>query len=88
MFYVYVLQSIDEDQVFYIGSTNDLKRRVAEHNRGENTSTKHRQWRLVYYEAYVSMVAARERERKLKKHGRAKQLLLERIKNSLEEDDS
>ena len=84
MFYVYVLQSVDEDKVFYIGSTKDLKQRFASHNDGENTSTKNRQWRLVYYEAYVSMSAAREREQKLKKHGRSKQLLLERIKRSLD----
>ena len=83
MFYMYVLQSADPQAVFYVGSTGDLKRRFAEHNNGENTFTRYRQWRLVYYEAYLTLDAARERERKLKKHGRAKQLLFERIRAGL-----
>ena len=83
MNYLYVLQSLDEDRAFYLGSTNDLERRLHQHNNGENTSTKHRQWRVVYYEAYLSLQAARDRERKLKKYGRSYQLLLERIKKSI-----
>jgi len=39
MYYVYVLLSL-KDKKFYIGFTNDLKRRLKEHNSGNNISTK------------------------------------------------
>ena len=83
MFYVYCIQSIDDKERFYIGSTNDLRRRLNEHNTNENQSTKNRQWRVVYYEAYLTDKAARQREQKLKQHGNTKQKLMKRIKSSL-----
>ena len=83
MFYVYCIQSIDDEERFYIGSTNDLRRRLKEHNDQENRSTKNHQWRVVYYEAYLSDKSARQREQKLKHHGNTKQKLMKRIKSSL-----
>jgi len=81
-FYVYILQS-RKDGEFYIGSTNDLQRRVKEHNAGKVRSTKARiPFELLYYEAYRSEKDARERERKLKLRGQARRQLLERIKHS------
>lgn len=82
MNYVYVIQ--EESGRFYLGCTSDLKTRLAEHHNDLNKSTKGRKWKLVYYEAYVTFKAARKREYRLKKHGRSKQLLYERIKDSLE----
>ena len=50
MFYVYILKS-KRDKKCYIGSTNDLVRRVKEHNNGKIFSTKYRNpLFLVYYE--------------------------------------
>ncbi len=83
MFYVYVLQSETNDERFYLGSTVDLKERVQSHNLGENKATKGSQWTLVYYEAYVNLISAREREHKLKQDGRSKRFLMQRIKKSL-----
>jgi len=40
MWYVYIIKSKSSDFI-YIGSTNDLKRRIAEHNAGLSQSTKH-----------------------------------------------
>ncbi|MGA2669173.1 MAG: GIY-YIG nuclease family protein [Ignavibacteria bacterium] len=37
--YVYILRSKKNDRI-YIGSTNNLKRRIREHNQGLNKSTK------------------------------------------------
>ena len=88
MFYVYVLQSELDGDRFYLGSTRDLKRRLESHNTGENRSTRNHQWKLVYYEAYLTAVAARQREHKLKKHGKVKQALMQRIKVSLIEPHS
>ncbi|MDP3789570.1 MAG: GIY-YIG nuclease family protein, partial [Candidatus Omnitrophota bacterium] len=59
MNYVYILKS-KKDNNFYIGSTNDLKRRLDEHNRGLVFATKSRlPFELVYYEAYKSEKDAR-----------------------------
>ncbi len=66
MFYVYVLESVNESDL-YIGFTNDLKSRLEKHNRGLNFSTKlNKPWRLIHYEAYLNEKDARRRERYLK----------------------
>ena len=83
MYYVYVLRSENEADRFYLGSTKDLKQRLKSHNQGENKSTKGTQWQLVYYEAYITLNAARQREHKLKQDGRSKRFLMQRIKESL-----
>ncbi len=83
MFYVYVLKSL-KDEELYIGSTNDLKRRIREHQNGKSFSTQFRRpFELVYYEAYKNEKDAREREHQLKFRGNARRFLKERIRNSL-----
>lgn len=63
MHYVYILQSI-KDGNFYTGCTNDLKRRLKEHNEGRSFSTAPRRpFKLIYYEAHCNRVDAEERER-------------------------
>lgn len=84
MFFVYVLKSM-KDGKLYFGFTNDLRRRLSEHNSGQNRSTKGRKpLYLVYYEAYRSEEDAKEREEMLKLFGRALGGLKRRIKRSLE----
>jgi putative endonuclease len=70
MYCVYVLESLDEPRKYYLGCTGDLEKRIAQHNRGENTSTKNQQWRCVYYEAYTTKAYALKREYTLKKNRR------------------
>ncbi len=83
MFYVYILKS-KKDSKLYIGSTNDLKRRFDEHNKGEVRSTKSRRpFESRYYEAYFSEEDARHREFSLKKDGNALAQLKRRINTSL-----
>ncbi len=80
MYYVYALKGPKQ---FYIGSTNDLRRRFAEHERGESKSTKNRgPWRLVYYEASTSRTDAIIRERYLKTAW-GKRYLKNRIANGM-----
>ena len=64
MYYVYVIRGPKQ---FYIGSTNDLRRRLREHNENKSFATKNRgPWRLVYYEACESEKKTRVREKYLK----------------------
>jgi len=68
MYYVYVLESIKHGDS-YIGYTNDLRRRLKEHNQGLNKSTKpYLPWRLIYYEACLNEIDTQRRENTLKPH--------------------
>ncbi len=74
MFYVYILLSL-KDGKFYTGYTNNLKRRINEHNNKKPD--------LIYYEAYKDKLDAQKREKKLKQRGQSVRWLKERLKNSL-----
>lgn len=64
--YVYVMESINNSEL-YIGYTTDLNKRLQEHNRGLNFSTKpYKPWKLIHYEAYRNEKDARRRENYLK----------------------
>lgn len=66
MYYNYVLKS-EKDGKRYIGFTDDLKKRLDEHNKGLNKSTKYRKpLVLIYYEACLNKKAAIKREKYLK----------------------
>lgn len=85
MHHVYVIKSI-VDKKLYIGSTNDMKRRLQEHNDGFNQSTKHRSpFILVYCESYLSKKSALVREKKLKKFKNSYSELKKRLENSLDD---
>jgi putative endonuclease len=84
MFFVYILKS-KIDKKLYIGCTNDLRRRLKEHNLGLVESTKSRKpFYLVYYEAYASKDDAFTREHNLKLRAKSLRQLKIRIKNCLE----
>ncbi len=66
MFYTYILKS-EIDNRLYIGFTADLKKRLDEHNKGINISTKFRKpFKLIYYEACSSKEKAIKREKYFK----------------------
>lgn len=66
MYYIYILESL-KDNRRYIGYTEDLKKRLDEHNNGKSKSTKYRlPFKLIYYEACVNMKDAKNREKYLK----------------------
>ncbi|USN94719.1 MAG: GIY-YIG nuclease family protein [Candidatus Nomurabacteria bacterium] len=67
MFYVYCLQSKKHSNELYFGYTKNLKDRVAEHNAGQNISTKrYMPWKIIYYEACILESDAKRREKYLK----------------------
>jgi putative endonuclease len=76
-YYVYILTN-QNHTVLYIGVTNDLARRVAEHKAGmhEGFTKKYKVDKLVYFENSPSVAAAIEREKQLKAGSRAKKLAL------------
>ncbi|HBO99685.1 MAG: GIY-YIG nuclease superfamily protein [Candidatus Uhrbacteria bacterium GW2011_GWF2_41_16] len=65
MFYVYVLWCADKK--FYIGYTEDLKKRIVLHKKGLVISTHPRlPVRLIFYEVYLNKYDALRREIYLK----------------------
>jgi len=81
-FYIYLLKS-EKTGTFYTGVTNDLGRRVEEHNKGEVYYTKYRQpYRLIYFEACLDKSDAYRRERYLKT-GMGKRYIKNRLKGGL-----
>ena len=65
-FYTYILQS-KKNNSLYIGYTSDLKKRLHQHNNGENTSTKpFVPYKLIFYEAFLNRIDAKNREEYLK----------------------
>ncbi len=66
MWYVYVLKSLKDGRL-YTGATSDLRKRLDEHNRGQEPGTKHMApFELAYYEACQSKRDAFKREKYLK----------------------
>ncbi|WP_424671387.1 GIY-YIG nuclease family protein [Candidatus Binatus sp.] len=67
--FVYVLGSSGPDGCrTYVGWTNDLDRRLAQHNAGKGArSTRGRVWFLLYAERHASREQAMSREWRLKR---------------------
>lgn len=92
MYYTYVLLSEprssqkrgEKDKRFYTGTTNDLKKRLAEHNSGKvRSSASRRPFKLIYYEACLCKEDAFRREKFLKT-GKGKCYLHNRLKKNLQ----
>jgi len=77
IYYVYILTN-QNHTVLYIGVTNDLARRVAEHKAGVHRgfTKQYKVDKLVYFEDSPSITATIEREKQLKAGSRAKKLAL------------
>jgi len=83
MHYVYLLESAKVKKL-YIGCTNNIKKRVIEHNNGDSEYTKsYIPWKLVYFEGCLSKKDAYRRERALKLHAQGLRRLKERLQDSL-----
>lgn len=66
MFFVYILKS-ENNHKYYTGQTDDIDRRLREHNSGKgNYSSRYAPWKLVYSEQYGTRELALRRERYLK----------------------
>ncbi len=68
MYFVYILQSLKSGRR-YTGYTNNLERRLAEHNAGRTRSLfKYRPLEIIYTEEYNTLNEARSRERQIKSY--------------------
>ena len=67
MFWVYILRSLRNGKL-YVGHTDNLVRRLAEHNegRGGQFARQNGPWELVHSEEHPDRVCASRRERYLK----------------------
>ena len=66
MFLVYALKSRSRNYI-YVGMTNNLNRRIAEHNRGYNRTTRtYRPYELIYVEEFFTREESRNHEKYMK----------------------
>ena len=83
MFYVYILRC--DNQSFYVGLTDNLKRRIFQHQNKQSLHTKrYSKVECVYIEQFAKRLNAEKREQQLKKWSRAKkEALINEEKNKL-----
>jgi len=76
-YYIYVLTNYTK-QVFYIGFTNDIIRRIIEHknNLGSDFTRKYNLKYLIYFEECNDVYVGMEREKEIKKWRREKKINL------------
>ncbi|TSA46442.1 GIY-YIG nuclease family protein [bacterium] len=66
MYFVYVLKSIGRNYI-YVGLTNDLERRISQHQKGKETTTApYRPFSTLFTETFENRPEARKREKYLK----------------------
>jgi putative endonuclease len=81
-FFVYVLVSEIKGLRFYVGISENIDRRIAEHNSGKTKSTKgYIPWQLFFFEKHNSRKEARHREKYLKA-GSGKELIKKKWSHS------
>ena len=80
-YWVYIVSSISK--TLYVGVTNDIRRRMYEHKTGAvpGFTSQYQINRLVYYESFLDIRAAIDREKGIKRWGRARKLRLIELKN-------
>jgi putative endonuclease len=66
-YFTYIIKSKVKDR-YYIGSSDNLERRLILHNQGHSISTKaYIPWELVYFETFNTKSESLKREKNLKK---------------------
>ena len=79
MYYVYAIKSLSHNYI-YVGLTNNIVRRLEEHNGGKNKSTKaYKPFILIYSEQTENRKEARKKE-KYYKSGVGKEFLKSLLK--------
>ena len=80
-FFVYMLKSISNKPVTYVGYTKDLKKRIQLHNAGKGAKfTRGRTWKLIYKEVLKSKSKAISREYYIKNNKSLRKKIKEKNK--------
>ncbi|MBI5127477.1 GIY-YIG nuclease family protein [Candidatus Roizmanbacteria bacterium] len=81
-YYVYILLSL-KDKNLYVGYSSNLKRRILQHENGKTNSLKNRRpLKLIYYEAFLNKKDAQIKE-KFYKSGRGHEVIYKMLANGL-----
>lgn len=81
MWFLYIL--LCDQKIFYVGITDNLKRRISQHKNGYSKYThKFSDIKFVYYEEQKTLADAMRRERQIKRWSSAKKIAL--IKGDIE----
>ena len=68
-YFVYMLKSLNNNNVTYVGYTNNLSKRIKLHNSGKGARfTRGRKWKLIYKEKYSTKNQAISREYYIKRN--------------------
>ncbi len=79
MYYLYILKSAVKDW-HYIGTSDNVEKRLREHNTGKTRSTKaYKPFIIIYTESFLDKTSARKREIFLKKNYKARSEILSKI---------
>jgi len=63
MHYVYIIRSIEFPDQIYVGQTDDLQKRLYNHNSGTTPHTaKYKPWEVIFYCAFRDKIKATEFE--------------------------
>ena len=86
MYYFYIIRCSDNS--LYCGQTNNLQRRIQEHNFDKNKSAKYlrakKPVKLVYFEEYITLKEAMRREIQIKRWTKVeKEALIKESKSHL-----
>jgi putative endonuclease len=86
-YWVYIMTNAGNN-VLYTGVTNDLRRRVAEHQagRGSAFTSRYKIHKLVFYERFVRIGDAIAAEKRIKAGSRAKKIKLIEDRNPVWND--
>tara|TARA_B100001057_G_scaffold500057_1_gene613213 strand:+ start:69 stop:317 length:249 start_codon:yes stop_codon:yes gene_type:complete len=75
-YYVYMLKSLNNKNITYVGYTKDLSNRIKLHNIGKGAKfTRGRKWKLIYKEKYNTKNQAILREYYIKKNRALRNLI-------------
>ena len=78
-YYIYLIKSL-KDNHYYIGQTNNLEKRLAQHNSGKVKSTsKRRPFKLIGYKVFYQRNEARWEEYQLKKSAWKRKKLIKEL---------
>ena len=82
MAYVYFLVVRPKFNISYIGWTNNLDKRIKQHNNGKGAKfTRGRKWKLIYFEVLGNKNEALKREHELKKNRKLRNYIKKMFSN-------